>query len=201
MMKKRIVFAIISLLLTLGFTHAYAKEPTAKQVVETFQRKLLSVMKQGKNLNFQQRYNKLAKAIDKSHDLTKITRVVIGREWVKLNEDQQQKLVAVFTELSIVAYTDNFKAFSGESFTFDSEDETSRGGIIVHTYFQIPDNKEVKFDYMMKKKGENWRIINIIANGVSDLALKRSQYTNILKTDGFDALITKISDKIDTYAK
>jgi len=36
----------------------------------------------------------------------------------------------------------------------------------------IPDDKPVKFDYMLKEKGNSWRIINIIANGVSDLALK-----------------------------
>lgn len=185
----------------MNFTNSQAKEQTAKQVVEIFQTKLLSVMKQGKGLNFQKRYNELEKAIDKSHDLTKITRVVMGREWAKLNEKQQQKLVDVFTQLSIAAYADNFKEYSGESFTFDSENETSRGGMIVHTYLHVPDKREVKFDYMMKKKGESWRIINIIANGVSDLALKRSAYTSLLKNNGFEALIAKISKKIDTYAK
>ncbi len=201
MIKNRGFLVIIVLLLAMSFTNSQAREQTAKQVVEAFQAKLLTVMKQGKSLGFQGRYKKLGKAIDTSHDLTKITRVVIGREWAKLNKEQQQKLVNVFTELSIAAYAYNFKEFSGESFEFDSEEETTRGGVIVHTYLQIPDDKEVKFDYMMKKKGESWRIINIIANGVSDLALKRSEYTNILKKDGFDALIIKISTKIETYAK
>ena len=54
---------------------------------------------------------------------------------------------------------------------------------------------------MLKEIGDNWRIINIIANGVSDLALKRSEYTNILQREGFDALIAKINEKIDTYSK
>jgi phospholipid transport system substrate-binding protein len=54
---------------------------------------------------------------------------------------------------------------------------------------------------MLKKKGDNWRIINIIANGVSDLALKRSEYTSVLKREGFDDLIAKINEKIDNYAK
>jgi phospholipid transport system substrate-binding protein len=58
----------------------------------------------------------------------------------------------------------------------------------------------VKFDYQMKKKDEGWQIINIIADGVSDLALKRSEYTSILSRDGFDVLIAKITEKIDNYA-
>ncbi|NOQ36500.1 MAG: hopanoid biosynthesis protein HpnM [Methylococcaceae bacterium] len=199
--KNKFFFAIIAFFLSVNFANVQAESQTAKQVVETFQAELLAVMQQGKELGFQGRYKKLDTAIAKSHDLTKIARIVIGREWAKLNEAQQQELVDVFTRLSIAAYAYNFKEFSGESFKFEAEEETTRGGVIVHTYLLIPDDKDVKFDYMLKKKGESWRIINIIANGVSDLALKRSEYTSILKADGFDALITKISEKIDNYAK
>ena len=76
-----------------------------------------------------------------------------------------------------------------------------RGGVVVHARLSVPDDKDVKFDYMLKEKGASWRIINIIANGVSDLALKRSEYTTILQRDGFDALIAKINEKIDNYSK
>lgn len=200
-LKNRNFFAMACLLLGIFTANVNAEPQTARQVVETFQAELLSVMKQGKELGFDGRYKRLETAIAKSHDLTKIARIVVGREWAGLSEAQQQKLVEVFSRLSIAAYAYNFKEFSGESFKFESEEETTRGGVIVHTYLLIPDDKDVKFDYMLKQKGESWRIINIIANGVSDLALKRSEYTSILKSDGFDALISKISEKIDNYAK
>jgi phospholipid transport system substrate-binding protein len=184
-----------------SFSVAHAQEESAKQVVEGFQNELIAIMKQGKELGFKGRYDKLNNAIAKSHDLTKIARVVVGKEWTKLSEEQQQKLVNVFSQLSIASYAYNFKDFSGESFKFGSEEETTRGGAVIHTTLLIPGEKEVKFDYMLKKKGESWRIINIIANGVSDLALKRSEYTSILERDGFDSLIAKINEKIDHYAK
>jgi phospholipid transport system substrate-binding protein len=173
----------------------------AKDVVLIFQDELLNVMKQGKELGFQGRYNTLETAILESHDLTKITRIVIGKEWKKLSNEQKLKLTDVFSRLSVSAYAYNFKEFSGESFEYISEDETARGGVIVHTVFILPEDKDVKFDYMLKKVGNNWRIINIIANGVSDLALKRSEYTSVLKREGFDSLIAKINEKIDNYAK
>lgn len=203
MLKNKSVLAFLCLfLLTFNFTVAQAaQEETAKQVVEGFQTELIAVMKQGKELGFKGRYDKLSTAIAKSHDLNKIARVVVGKEWAKLSEEQQQKLVDVFSQLSIASYAYNFKDFSGESFKFASEEETTRGGTVVHAYLLIPGDKDVKFDYMLKKKGDSWRIINIIANGVSDLALKRSEYTSILERDGFDALITKINEKIDNYAK
>lgn len=173
----------------------------AKEVVETFQRDLIAVMKGGKDTGFSGRYNKLYDAVAASHDLTKIARIVVGKEWENLSENQQQKLVEVFSKLSVASYAHNFKDYDGEAFVFDSQEETGKGGVVIHSHLTIPDEKDVKFDYMLKENGNSWRIINIIANGVSDLALKRTEYTSILQREGFDALITKINEKIDNYSK
>ena len=180
---------------------ALAEQMSARQVVEGFQDSLIETMKQGKELGFQGRYDKLDVAVRQSHDLPKIARIVVGKQWKELTSEQQAKLEAVFSQLSISAYAHNFKDYSGESFSFISEEETGRGGIVVHTNLKIPGDKDVKFDYMMKKKDDSWQIINIIADGVSDLALKRSDYTSVLNREGFDALIAKINEKIESYAK
>lgn len=202
MLKVYIVLAAYLCLMSGGVWAESTSENTesARQVVEEFQGILIEAMKQGKELGFQGRYDMLEPAIKNSHDLPKIARIVVGREWQKLSEEQQEKLTKAFSQLSISAYAHNFKEFSGESFKPVSEEETARGGVIVHSLFEIPDDKDVKFDYMLKKKGDSWRIINIIANGVSDLALKRSEYTSVLMRQGFDALIAKITEKIDNYA-
>jgi len=199
-MHKKIIG--LSFILMSNFTFAVNDQPdtTARAVVEKFQAELLDTMKNGKSLDFQARYQKLSKPVIESHDLTKIVRIVIGKDWKSLTDEQKQALVKEFAKLSIASYAHNFKGYSGEAFSVDSDEKTQRGGVIVHTILTIPDEKEVKLDYQMKKKGEDWRIINIIANGVSDLALKRSEYTSILKREGFDALLAKISGKIEQYS-
>ncbi|WP_027158080.1 ABC transporter substrate-binding protein [Methylobacter luteus] len=204
MVLRSIKLALVLVWYFLATATAYAQEEgaaTARQVVEKFQAELIEVMKNGKQLGYAGRYEKLKDPVSNSHDLTKIARIVVGKEWEKLSEDQQQNLVDVFSRLSIASYAHNFKEYSGESFVFDSEEETARGGVVVHSHLVVPGEKDVKFDYMLKEKGPSWRIINIIANGVSDLALKRSEYTAILQREGFDALIAKINEKIDNYSK
>jgi len=200
-MLKRILLNLTVLFLICLSPLALADEMSARQVVESFQDSLIEAMQQGKALGFQGRYDKLDAAVRKSHDLPKIARIVVGKQWEKLTSEQQAKLEAKFSQLSISAYAHNFKEYSGESFSFISEEETGRGGIVVHTNLKIPGEKDVKFDYMMKKKDDSWQIINIIADGVSDLALKRSDYTSVLNREGFDALIAKIDEKIESYAK
>jgi phospholipid transport system substrate-binding protein len=204
MVLKNMKLAVVFIFCLFATVNAFAEAEsgaTAKQVVDKFQTELIAVMKNGKQLGYAGRYDKLYGPVSDSHDLTKIARIVVGKEWEKLSETQQQKLTDVFARLSVASYAHNFKDYSGESFVFDSEEETTRGGVVVHSHFIIPDDKPVKFDYMLKEKGNSWRIINIIANGVSDLALKRSEYTTILQREGFDALIVKINEKIDNYSK
>lgn len=172
---------------------------TAEAVVENFQAVLIDVMRQGKELGFSGRYAKLESAIQESHDLSKIARIVVGKEWKNLTEEQQRQLTDSFRRLSVSAYAHNFKDFSGEAFVFVSAEDTALGGKIIHTLLQIPQDRDVKFDYMMKQQGDSWKIINIVANGISDLALKRSEYTSILQREGFAALIEKIDEKTKAY--
>ena len=202
MRLKRLVILTLSLS-SLCATSAFSQEEsaTARQIIDKFQTELIHVMKDGKKLGYAGRYEKLEPAVVNSHDLPKIARIVVGKEGEKLTEEQQKKLADVFTRISVASYAHNFKDFSGEEFIIDSEEETKNGGVVIHSHLTIPDDKPVKFDYMLKEKGASWRIINIIANGVSDLALKRSEYTAILQRDGFDALISQINEKIDNYAK
>ena len=200
-MLKKIVSSFVILFCCLTASPlCLAEEISAKQVVEDFQNELLAIMKEGKALGFKGRYDKLDVAVKKSHDLPKIARSVVGKQWEELSAEQQAKLEQVFSQLSVSAYAHNFKDYTGETFTFISEEEASRGGQVIHTNLHIPGEKDVKFDYWMKKKADDWRINNLIADGVSDFALKRSEYASVLSKEGFDALIAKITEKIDKYA-
>ena len=198
---KKSFIGFAGLMLFLMTSWVCAEEISAKQVIEDFQNQLISVMKEGKTLGFQGRYDKLDAVVKKTHDLPKIARIVVGKQWEDLTPEQQTKLEDAVNRLSVSAYAYNFKDFSGETFSFISEEETGRGGVVIHSNLKIPGDRDVKFDYMMKKKDDSWQIINIIADGVSDLALKRSDYTSVLTREGFDALLAKINEKIESYAK
>lgn len=198
---KSVSLVIFMLFESSTFAYAANEAITAKQVVENFQNELIATMKEGNKLGYTGRYQKLKDPISISHDLTKIARIVVGKEWESLSSDQQNQLVDVFSQLSVASYAHNFKDFSGESFVFDSEEEMARGGVIIRSHLVIPNDKPVKFEYQLKDTDNNWRIINIIANGVSDLALKRSEYTSILEREGFNALLAKINEKIENYSK
>ena len=172
----------------------------ATQVVKDFQSVLIDVMQQGDKLNFEQRFEILKPAVLKSHDLPKITRIVVSKEWQTLTTEQKKELIRKFSTLSISSYAHYFNSFSGQSFKVESAKQLSPGQIYVHTFLVLPDDKDVSMDYLLKKTGDEWRIINIITNGVSDLALKRSEYVAVIQKSGFDALLAELSVKIERFS-
>jgi phospholipid transport system substrate-binding protein len=64
-MVRKIYLSLSFLVLFLTTFFALAEEISAKQVVESFQDQLIEVMKAGKELGFQGRYDKLDKAVKK----------------------------------------------------------------------------------------------------------------------------------------
>lgn len=100
MLRKIYLFFVFLLFLAVS-PLSMADEQSAKQVVEEFQNQLIAVMKQGKTLGFKGRYEKLDGAVRSSHDLAKIARIVVSKQWEELSAEQQAKLEAVFSKLSV----------------------------------------------------------------------------------------------------
>ena len=81
------------------------------------------------------------------------------------------------------------------------EKETDGGRILVQSYLIKSDGGQVQLDYLLHRTGNQWRIVNIIAEGVSDLALKRADYSAFFKSKGFDALLKKLNEKVSQYSR
>ncbi len=169
-------------------------------IVSHLQSSLLSVMKESKQLAYQGRYQKLESVVKNSHDLPSVMRLAVGKHWKTLTDDQKAHLLMTFTQLSIATYAGRFDGYSGETFTVISEKTTPRGRFLVETQLTKADGKPVRFNYLLHHSHGEWRIINIIVDGVSDLALKRAEYSNILKTKGFSSLVAMLEKQIHKYA-
>lgn len=189
-------WVILSALLFLG--SAEANEPS--EVVETLQTSLIGVMKNADSLGYQGRYSTLEPVVIECHDIPYVARISVGKYWKTFDDQQRANLVDTFRKLSIATYANRFDGYSGEEFKVISEKELPRGKRLVETKFTKSDGEQLQFNYLLRKANDKWRIINISVDGVSDLALKRAEYTSLVKNDGYPALINKMEDQIQRYA-
>ena len=55
---------------------------------------------------------------------------------------------------------------------------------------------KVTLDYYFRDAG----VFNVVADGVSDLSLRRADYNSIVKSDGYAALLEHLRSKIADYS-
>ncbi|MBX6421105.1 MAG: ABC transporter substrate-binding protein [Nevskia sp.] len=193
MRAVRAVFAILCLVWAWASWAASATTPEA--VVTGFHATLLDNMKHGKAYGCQGRSQRLAPVIDRDFDIPFIAQTVLRRHWDQLADDQRQRYTAAFRELVVATYAQQFADFAGERFTTQDTQNLPNGDALVHAQLKPGSGDTVSFDYVLRQKDGAWRIINIIADGVSDLALRSTQYAKLYEEKGFDGLLAWIEEQ------
>jgi phospholipid transport system substrate-binding protein len=158
---------------------------------------LLQAMKRGPALDFAARVKALEPEVSRDYDMPLMTRLVVGPPWRSMSPDEQQALVAAFSEYSIAVYANRFKNFSGERFVVDpATAKLPSGDVIVHTRLLPHDGDPVELDYLMRSEPDGWRIIDVLLSGtISQMAERRSEYSSALRDGGAAALIRLLRQK------
>lgn len=180
---------------TMSTAVAEALAPTA--TVDRLHSALIEAMKDADALGFVGRKEKLTPVITESFDLAFICKVILGRRWDQLSRDEHAQMINTFTRLTITTYAARFDGFSGESFRIVEEKPMNRGRELVRTELVRPSDEPVHLDYVLHQAQGRWRIVNVVAEGVSDLSLKRADYGSVIKRDGFETLIQRLKAQID----
>ncbi len=186
---------LILLALVLGHPMAHGAS-TPDATVADLHQALLGIMQSADQLGFSGRLERITPVVESSFDFESITRVAMGRHWQQMSEPQQQRSNQLLRKLTVNSYADRFSGYSGESFKLLAVEEGRRGQQIVRTELVRVKDEPVQLDYILKQHSGQWRIINVLANGVSDLSLKRAEYGSIITKQGTAALLQQIDAQI-----
>lgn len=171
------------------------------QVVDAFYAALLHAMKDGSHLGYQGRYDALAPTMARAFDFTTMTRIAVGPPWGTLQPAQQASLVDAFRRFSIASYASEFDQYSGQKFEIVKADDPAPQGVIVSTVMQQADGKPIKFNYLLHRTAAGWRIVDIYLGGtISQLAVRRSEFSSILSRSGPDGLADDLNEKVKRLA-
>jgi phospholipid transport system substrate-binding protein len=171
------------------------------KTVNSLHSSLLKGMQGGDKLGFQGRFKLLAPIVERSLDLDFIAKTILGKLWTKLNREQQQIFISHFHKLSISTYAGWFKEYDGEHFKYIDQKTMPRNYVLVRSQLIKSNGDTVSFDYLLRQDKKDWRIINVLADGVSDLALKRVEYRSVLGKKGFKVFIDMLKKKIELAEK
>jgi len=181
-------FASAGLAMSAGPEVREATPETALARVEGFNLALLDTLKIEQHVAREQR---IRPEIRELFDVGRISTISLGRTWRSLDQDQRSTFVELLTTLIVATYADRFDGFSGQQFVTD-EVIAVKSGFVVRTRLTRPNNEDVSLHYFVR----DGRIFNVVADGVSDLSLRRADYNSIIKNEGYTALLAHIENKI-----
>jgi phospholipid transport system substrate-binding protein len=166
-------------------------------MIEAFHAGLIDIMKSAKTVGFQGRIDKLAPLMEKTFDLEFMASKTVGRQWKELSDADKARWVETFSRFTTANYAGRFTDYTGEKFVTLGVENAARDTELVMTKIIVPNGDDVQLNYRVIKRDGKWKVIDVYLNGtVSELALRRSEYSTALKRDGFERLVASVETKI-----
>ena len=128
-------------------------------------------------------------------DFKRISRNVMGRYYKDANKEQVEKFNEVFKASLLETYSKTLAEFKDEEILVSSEVKKSPKGNREKVFLQIVTSTKVypaTYDMYLNKQGQ-WKLINIVINGVNLGLTFRNQFYSLMEKEGnnLDVVIEK----------
>lgn len=209
---QRIFFAALTVGLAFAISGSSGAEPpegapdtsvsSAESTIERLNQTLIDMMMRADELGYTGRFETVAPVVRDTFDTRFMAAKSVGSTWRKLDAEQRQRWVETFEAYTISNLADRFDGFSGETLQVVGDRPASNETLVVETRLDRPGDDSVDLDYRMREDGPGWKVIDIYSDGkVSEIALRRSEYASVLRSDGIEALITAVDAKTQKRAR
>jgi phospholipid transport system substrate-binding protein len=144
------------------------------------------------------RREKLEAIIKQRFDYEEMAKRTLGAQWKKLSTEKQKEFVGLFQQFLTRSYAGNVDGYSGEQVEYLKE-RLKENFAEVQTKVVSP-KTQIPLDYRLLKKNDKWGVYDVIIDGVSLTKNYRGQFSRIIKSSSFDALLDKLRSKNDLAA-
>ena len=196
-MKTKSIGLSIILLAVVLILPLPAQADGAKATIETQIDKMLVKMKEPafKELSRDAKLTEVRKIINEVFDYNELSRRTLGRDWKKFTPEQQTEFVDLFSQLLENVYADRILAYTHEKIEFGKETQLKKGRVEVESYIITLDNTKVPLFYRMSDKSGQWRVYDVVIEGVSMIKNYRGQFRQILSKKKPEDLLQTLREK------
>jgi phospholipid transport system substrate-binding protein len=195
-MKRSLVVLIIALVaLTLSPVSAFAATP-----LETIKPQVDRVLEVLRDPALKAESAKAAKEkkiwaiIDSVFDYTELSRRTLAQHWKKLSPDQQKEFITLFGKLLGGVYIDRIMAYKDEKVVFGKVTQLSDKTAEVQSEVSRS-SKPIPIHYRMILEGGEWKVYDVVVEGVSLVQNYRTQFREILTNKTPEDLLKQLREK------
>lgn len=143
----------------------------------------------------EERRHLLEKVVAARFDYMEMSRRALGAPWNQLTDQQKQEFVGLFRTLLTNSYADKIETYSGEGVQYLNE-RMEKEYAEVRTKV-LSGKTEIPLDYRLINKADDWRVYDVVVDGVSLVNNYRGQFTKILRASSYSDLVDQLRKKSD----
>ena len=128
-------------------------------------------------------------------DIKLMSKIILGKKiWTEMSESQKDDFVEAFQYRMTSTYMKSITAFDGEKVIFLPYEPGKRENIAyVKSKYLIPGG-DIAVDYRLIKKSEEWKVYDIIFDGISLMKNYRADFREHVSQNGIESLITSLRE-------
>jgi phospholipid transport system substrate-binding protein len=187
---------VLILILCLGSAGVASASPAQDQLKQTID-SILDVLRNpelsGEDQK-EERREALGKIVEERFDFKKMSQLSLAKHWKERTESERQEFVALFGRLLKDTYISKMEGYTDEKVIFLKE-RIKKKKAQIDTKIITP-TVEIPINYrMFTKKNNQWRVYDVVIEGVSLIGNYRSQFNQMLEKDSFEELMDKLKNK------
>lgn len=133
-------------------------------------------------------------AAEKLFDFVELSKRTLGVNWNKFKPEQRREFVRLFKTILKDAYVDKITTYTNERVDFNKEVPLSETTMEVQSDV-VAKGGRVPIYYRVIKKDTEWKVYDVVIEGVSLISNYRTQFREILGNNPPETLIETLSRK------
>lgn len=149
----------------------------------------------GKSLR--ERKSEILTIVDEYFNFEEMGKRALGRPWKEQSPENRLEFIKLFKQLLFNTYISRVERYTGvdEKAYYDSE-KFDGDYALVKTHIMLQGNQNVTLDYRLHQENGQWKVYDVVVEGISLVDNYRSQFASILANGNFDALLRKLREKV-----
>ena len=196
-MSRKIVcgYVFIAIYLFLGTGQLSAESQITADLRGTIDQVLKIVSDKNLQKDPTLRREKLRQAIALRFNYKQMVMRSLAKNYNERSDEEREEFTGLFKKLLENSYASKIENYQNEIINY--VDEKIKGNYAMVRTQIVRKDGVIDVDYKMLKNNGQWLVYDFVIEGVSLIRNYRSQFSKIISTESYGALVSKLSKKID----
>ena len=178
------------------------QEPAdAARFLETLGQRALDELTDA-SITERERERRFRRLFNEAFDVRAISRFVLGGHWRRASDAERRDFLQVFEDAAVQRFLPMFADFGGQNFSIGRywRDEVRPSHVFVTTEIFQPGLETIVATWRMREWADQYRILDVVAEGVSMAITLRQEYDSVVRREGVGGLVAALRRKLQAGA-